>query len=390
MSNEMIYNNKEELKSYRPAQLKTGNNTRIEYYAYNPEKNKLQRIQVRLSHISGSMERKRYAYEMIKRLNENLTSDWNPFINSEAKKTYKKFSDAINHFLTISEKKLSDDVIRAETYKDYVSYLRNLQKWLNEKGYGDIYIYKLDKSVLTAFLEHIYVERNRTAKTRNNYLNYFRVFAGFLCENNYTKYKITDGINPLKNSKKQRKIISDKDVKRLIDYLQKENKNYLLACEVLYYTFIRPKEMSHIQIRDINFTNKTIIVGEKFAKNRKTQVVTIPKPLMDRFKEMKIDKQNSNFYLFSTDFMPGKFRKSEKQFRDYWLKTARVLKFPKEYKFYSLKDNGITDLITATGDVQVVRDQARHSSIAITDIYSNKENQKANDSVFNSKLKFGK
>jgi len=229
----MIYNNLDELKSYRPAQLKTGKNSRIEYYAYNPEKSKLQRIQIRLSHISGAMERKRYAYEVIKRLNENLATGWNPFINSEAKKTYKKFSDAINHFLTISEKKLSDDVIRAETYKDYVSYLRNLQKWLNDKGYGDIYIYKLDKSVLTAFLEHIYVERNRTAKTRNNYLNYFRVFAGFLCENNYTKHKITDGINPLKNSKKQRKIISDKDVKRLIDYLQKENKNYLKLVRIV-------------------------------------------------------------------------------------------------------------------------------------------------------------
>jgi integrase len=386
----MIYSNKDELKSYRPAQLKTGKNSRIEYYAYNPETSKLQRIQVRINHISGSMERKRYAYDLIKRLNDNLSAGWNPFINSEAKKTYKKLSDAISHFFTVAEKKLSDDVIRAETYKDYVSYLRNLQKWLNEKGYGDIYIYKLDKSILNSFLEHIYVERDRAAKTRNNYLNYFRVFAGFLTEHNYTKYKITDGIKPLKNSKKQRKIISDKDVNRLIDYLQKENKNYLLACEVLYYTFIRPKEMSHIQIRDINFTNKTIVVGEKYAKNRKTQVVTIPKPLFDSFIEMEIYKKNPDFYLFSKKFEVGKIRESEKQFRDYWLKTARILKFPKEYKFYSLKDNGITDLITATGDIQVVRDQARHSSIAITDIYSNKENQKANDSVFNSKLKFGK
>jgi hypothetical protein len=47
----------------------------------------------------------------------------------ESKKSYKKLSKAVENFLHIGEKKLNDDVIRPETYKDYISYLRNLQKW---------------------------------------------------------------------------------------------------------------------------------------------------------------------------------------------------------------------------------------------------------------------
>jgi hypothetical protein len=38
-----------------------------------------------------------------------------------------------------------------------------------------------------------------------------------------------------------------------------------------------------------------------------------------------------DYYLFSDDFKPGKSMKSEKQFRDYWLKLRDKLKFPASY-----------------------------------------------------------
>jgi hypothetical protein len=51
----MIYSNKDELKNFPQAQLKTGKSSRTEYYEYNPEKIKLHRIQIQLLHISGSL-----------------------------------------------------------------------------------------------------------------------------------------------------------------------------------------------------------------------------------------------------------------------------------------------------------------------------------------------
>lgn len=42
---------------------------------------------------------------------------------------------------------------------------------------------------------------------------------------------------------------------------------------------------------------------------------------------------------------------------------------PKSYKYYSLKDSGITNMLGKESTLSV-RDQARHSSIKITDIYT--------------------
>ena len=77
--------------------------------------------------------------------------------------------------------------------------------------------------------------------------------------------------------------------------------------------------------------------------------------------------------------MPGAVRRSDNCFRDYWNKKVRKdLGLPDQYKFYSLKDTGITNMLRANTDILTVRDQARHSSILITDIYTPKDIKEAN------------
>lgn len=370
-----------ELQEFIPAKLHEGKSWFIAYYAYNPEINKLARKRVKINRIKSVAERRKYARDLINRINSKLYTGWNPFIDPEASKSYHKLSDALNHFWKISSKKLNDDVIREETFRNYVSYPKNLQKWLNEKGYGDIYVYKLDKKLITDFLEHIYIERDSAAITRNNYLTVLRILANFLVEESYLKSKFTDGITNLKKGSKKRKPLQAEDMAKLRNHLQKEHPYYLFACEMLYYTFVRPKEMSSLKISDIDFMKGAIKVTGDKAKNRKDAVVTIPKKLGQLIIDLKINKYPSSSYLFSDDFKPGIKRKSEKQFRDYWLKVRKKLNFPDSYQFYSLKDTGITEMLRKVGDPLVVRDQARHSSISITNIYAEGDLQKADPRI---------
>ena len=102
--------------------------------------------------------------------------------------------------------------------------------------------------------------------------------------------------------------------------------------------------------------------------------------------DLKVFEQPGSYYLFSEGFRPGKVYRSEKFFRDYWVRALRKeLKFSDRYKFYSLKDTGITNMLKANTDVLSVRDQARHSSILITDMYTPKDVKKANELLTNYK-----
>ena len=121
-------------------------------------------------------------------------------------------------------------------------------------------------------------------------------------------------------------------------------------------------------------------MSEDFSKNKKSGKVALNDTVMKLMIELKVLEKPGDWYLFSDGFKPGSAHRDEKQFRDYWNNHLRkALKMPKQYKFYSLKDTGITNMLRANTDVLSVRDQARHSSILITDIYTPKDIQAANE-----------
>ena len=83
------------------------------------------------------------------------------------------------------------------------------------------------------------------------------------------------------------------------------------------------------------------------------------------------------------------YRRSGKHFGNFWTyHLKKDLDLPSEYKFYGLKDTGITDLIKDRTDLLSVRDQARHHSLQMTDLYTPLETREANESIRHHKSYF--
>ena len=98
--------------------------------------------------------------------------------------------------------------------------------------------------------------------------------------------------------------------------------------------------------------------------------------------ELDIFRYPDSYYLFSDKMRPGSGQRSNKIFTDYWTHYVRKnLHFPPNYKFYSLKDTGITDLIKANTDLLSVRNQARHHSLLMTDLYTPHDIEEANEAI---------
>ena len=144
--------------------------------------------------------------------------------------------------------------------------------------------------------------------------------------------------------------------------------------------------MSYIKVGDFNIAKKTLYLHGSIAKNHNDALLTLPDHVIKLMIDLRIFDSPGQYFLFSNDFRPGKERKSEKTFRDYWSRYIRTsLNLTDRYKFYSLKDTGITNMLRANTDILTVRDQARHSSILITDIYTPKDIQQANQLLLNYK-----
>ena len=82
-------------------------------------------------------------------------------------------------------------------------------------------------------------------------------------------------------------------------------------------------------------------------------------------------------FVFSYRLKPGAIEIDPKHFRDHWENVRKALGLRKEWKFYSLKDTGITEMCDRKVAPRYVKDQARHSPLAITDIYLQKSAKNA-------------
>lgn len=144
--------------------------------------------------------------------------------------------------------------------------------------------------------------------------------------------------------------------------------------------------MAQLRLGDIHLAKQTVFVADSVSKNKKSAVVTLPAKVIELMVELDVFRNPSNYYLFSDGFRPGPEWRNEKRFRDFWSRFVRKrLRFPKEYKFYSLKDTGITAMLRAGHDALSVKEQARHSSLLMTDIYTPQDIRDANPILLNYK-----
>lgn len=369
-----------EVLSYTYPKLHSGKDSYISFYAFDPASGEMKRKRIKLNHITKASERKKYAQGLIYRLSVKLEEGWNPFIEAENSLAYHQFSDVTNRYREYVQKLYNDDGLREHTMYDYLNKLQIMCDWNSSKKIPITYIYQFDKRFISDFLDYIFIQRNNSIRTRNNYLVWLKVFSGFLTQRSYLKENPTEGMTAIKQKRKtkDRDVIAEDDMKRLSDYLDKNNKHFKLACYLLHYVFIRPREMSFLKLSDFNIKHQTILISGVYSKNGKSEVVTLPKKVIELMLDLNIFSYPGDYYLFSKDFRPGKEQKSEKNFRDFWQRHVRKdLKFGLRYKFYSLKDTGITNMLK-TCDTQTVRDQARHSNISITDIYTPHDIKEAN------------
>jgi len=371
------------LRAYKPPRLVTGKvSWCISFYAFDPVLGKLRKKTYKLNHIKPVSTRRIYANEYIKRLNTKLIEGWNPWIESDNSNAYREFSEVLEAYRRHLSRQLDSDIIRPDSYRAYISYLRIIETYNEEKGKIK-YIYQFDQSFVNKFLDYIFIDRKNSARTRNNYFAFLRLVSTWLVEKQYIKSKPTDGISAFRRAgtKKNRTVISSDDLAKIGDYFRKNDVHMLLACYVLHTCFIRPKEMSMLKIERINFEKSTILVPGEISKNRKDETVTISDDLKDLFLELKTDQFPGSHYLFSDELKPGKKYRASKQFTDRWNKMKKALKLPKEYQFYSLKDTGITNLFYSGVDSISIRNQARHYNIAITDTYTPKDIHEANEKI---------
>jgi integrase len=174
-------------------------------------------------------------------------------------------------------------------------------------------------------------------------------------------------IKPVREETGKNTTYSRSEEKRAIASMIKDDVNFYYATRFVKYAFLRRTELSLLQLKHIQWKNKTIIIPSANAKNRTQDSVTIPKTLEKIILKMNILKLDPETFIFAKKFKPGKTKLNRvDDFSDMQREINRELKIKKECTFYSWKHTGAVELYNLTKDPYIVMRQCRHHSIAIT------------------------
>lgn len=354
--------------TYTLPKLHTGKNWYIDFKCFDPLEQTMKRKKYMLDNIEKITLRKKRAAEIIATIANRLITGWNPWADTSNSRQYTLFNDVIELYLKYLRKLLSTGSIKENTLLDYQKRIKIFVEY-NEKRYPPIaYIYQLDQTFAGDFLDYVLIDRDSSARTRNNYRIWLSSFCSWLIEKQYIERNPIEKIKSLTAQEKKRDAISIKDLAKLNKYLKTQNPYFLLLCQFEYYTFIRPDELTNIKLKDINIKEQKVFVSSVVSKNRRDGMVGLNDELIKSMIDLKIFSFDNDCYLFGPKFKPSEKKASTKIYRSYFNKVRTELKYPETYQFYSLKDSGIRDLANAEGIV-IARDQARHADISTTNKY---------------------
>ncbi len=252
-------------------------------------------------------------------------------------------NDAYRDFFVSKE-----NTIKERTQEQYIYALKNLTTTFGNhsiEAFG-----KLTRSEIETFLF------NTTIKLKGGRFNFikstFRNFVDFI-NKNYQTYNLESKFNNHFADIAQKKVPKAEinkppttdEYRKMIDWLTQNQSTHItlrIGMDIIFETQIRPVELVNIQIKHIDFTQRTINLNDELFKGSH-HVLRLPQQIIN-FIISQIKKSNltietaSERYLFgqkntfiSVEQMPSYVFTN--QFRD--LRTA--LDLPISYKFYGMK-----------------------------------------------------
>lgn len=358
------------LVTFLPAELHEGKSWYIGYWVLNPQLNKLVRKQIRWNRVTNKHLRRKLGKSLCQKINRQLEAGWNPFIEQEAPRSFETLESALLQFERHKKRELKNGAIRPDSLRSYMSYLRNLRTWLDDNGHGKALAITLTKPLVREFLEEIYLERNNSPRTHNNYLTFLHTLGDFMVKRDFIKANPAEAISKEKEGPKLRQVIPDNLLKEIFQHLALTDPAYLLICQLCYGCMIRRTEMTLLTVGDVFLKDRVILLPSNTTKNKKKQPVTIPHRLIPLLVEHLKNATNKDFLFSEHDFKPGRTKLAPKKVSDTWNRVRKALDFEDCFKWYSLKDTGITHLLEMGVPAIKVRDQARHYDLSITDSYT--------------------
>lgn len=254
---------------------------------------------------------------------------------------------------------------RPKTVQSYESKLKYLTDVLGGISINYIYHKDVDDLLLT-----LYKDLNWSSKTYNNCRLIFSGLFQFCIESRYISNNPISRIKTKYVGKSIRNTaFANEDFNRIMVEVEKDTMLSMFV-KSIYYTCIRPKELTQLQIKHIDFDKRTISIPASISKNKKDGFVHIDDNYYELLKEYYFNAP-PNSYLFCNDgvLWGNTSYQANRPYKRFVKILERLRLNNKGYTLYSVKHYSNIQKYLAGFSVAEIMVYNRHASLSETENY---------------------
>ena len=177
------------------------------------------------------------------------------------------------------------------TLKQYYREIRLLLAFLNCS------IEEVTTNGVKMYLMTMKVERNLQNSTVENMRSYLNAVFSWMKKENFIENNPVERIAPIKIKKDIKKSFSEEELKIIKDFCKNHPRNLALV-NFLYSTGCRVSEVSSVNIKDINFNEKKLII---LGKGNKERIVYLTDEAVQSIQDYLKTREDNNEALFLSD-----------------------------------------------------------------------------------------
>jgi len=283
--------------------------------------------------------RKEAARHLIAAYSTLLEEGYNPFNQTTPQKSFVSFvqdNKTIKEaFLAaVKDKSLS---WASSTAADIGQRINNFLEFAEKHHFANLESTQLKRIHITEFLKHV-SRRGSSGTQVNNYRSALSTVAAQIVENGDLEFNFVPGVKKVKQNPIKNHPYTNGQMQDIKKYLLANDPYLLEFIRVLGYSFLRNREVLHLQVKNIDLKNR--MITDK-TKAKALEKIFIVDQLHEYFTGLDLMRLKSEDYIFTGKNTPGSWAATEKVktrvFSARFKKVKEALNLGSEYTLYSFR-----------------------------------------------------
>ena len=279
----------------------------------------------------------------------------------------KRSNKTVNYFANKYLASISPE-IKESSYTTFQSKLRIFIYWLNEKKLGKADISAISPKIVAEFFDYL-THTRKIGNSRILYKQQLKDMFNYVIKCKYIKLNPVDGIEIKKRAAKPPRFFPEESLDKIKKYFLENDPQMWLAARLIFYCYIRPKELRFLKIGDILINEGTIHIRAEIAKTGRERWPVIPEHFRNELIIEGVLDYPEEYFIISTKNTPNKKGVSKNYLWEHFDKMRTDLKIQRDYKFYGFKHTGMVMSKKNGVDTKDIQMQAGHKSLDQNDQY---------------------